>query len=176
MRWPSRCATNSSAHLGQHERGLQTLLPVTSAGREPTHVSYASNDEVVAQPGILGLHHIRLPVSNVLVSRDWYAQNLGFLPILLEEDEEVTGAVLAHPCGVVIGLHAAPEQARALRGFAIVGVVVEDVGEWASHLDALGIAHSDLDDAHLGSCLEVADPDGIVLELHTGVQPSAHDA
>jgi catechol 2,3-dioxygenase-like lactoylglutathione lyase family enzyme len=142
-------------------------------GREPP---IESKDDAMAQPGILGLHHIRLPVSNVLVSRDWYAQNLGFLPILLEEDEEVTGVVLAHPCGVVIGLHAAPEQARALRGFAIVGVVVEGLGEWASHLDALGIAHTDLEDAHLGRCLKLADADGIVLDFHTRVQPSAHEA
>ena len=128
-------------------------------------------------PRVLGLHHVRVPVSDVLASRDWYAATLEFSPILVTEDEDtVTGIVMRHPSGVVLGLHRAPERAKALEGFAVVGLAVADLETWQAHLDDLGVAHSGIVDGHLGECLHVRDPDGMVVELHTPAQPSAEDA
>ena len=126
---------------------------------------------------MVGLHHVRVPVADVLASRDWYADTLGLLPILVTEDEDtVTGVVMEHPCGVVIGLHHAPTQAKALEGFAPIGLAVTDLEQWAAHLDRLGIAHSGIIDGHLGQCLHLRDPDGVVVELHTPTPLSAEDA
>jgi catechol 2,3-dioxygenase-like lactoylglutathione lyase family enzyme len=128
-------------------------------------------------PPIVGLHHLRIPVSDVLVCRDWYIGTLGFRPVLVEEDEDsVTGAVIEHPSGVIIGLHRAPELARSLRGFAVMGLAVDSVDEWASHLEALAVPYHAFEDSHLGRCLAVEDPDGVVIELHTPDQPSVDEA
>ncbi len=131
----------------------------------------------VRVPQIVGLHHVRLPVSNVLVSRDWYLDVLGFECVLVEEEEDrVTGVVLEHPSGVVIGLHEQPDRASALRGFVVVGLAVSDATEWVEYLDRCNVVHGQLDDRHLGQCLRVADPDGMLIELHTLDQPSADEA
>jgi catechol 2,3-dioxygenase-like lactoylglutathione lyase family enzyme len=127
-------------------------------------------------PRIDGFHHVRLPVSEVLVSRHWYVDILGFWPLLVEEEEEeedrVTGMALAHPSGVVIGLREEPERARALRGFVPVALSVPDVGAWVDYLDGRAVPHEPLVDGHLGQYLQIPDPDGIIIELHTLHQPS----
>jgi catechol 2,3-dioxygenase-like lactoylglutathione lyase family enzyme len=123
------------------------------------------------------LHHVRLPVTDVLSSRDWYAEVLGFQPILVaEEENRVSGVVLEHPSGVVIGLHSAPHEAKELRGFAVIGLSVADLKAWADYLDNLRVDHSGIVDGHLGQCLRLKDPDGLVVELHTPLQPSADEA
>ena len=128
-------------------------------------------------PSVLALHHVRIPVSDVLVSQDWYSEVLGFRPTLVvEEEDAVTGVVSVHPSGVVVGLHSAPQQARALAGFAVVGLSVADLRDWVAYLDALGVPHSGITDGHLGECLRLCDPDGLVIELHTPYQPSADGA
>jgi catechol-2,3-dioxygenase len=116
-------------------------------------------------------------VRDVLVSQDWYSEVLGFRPTLVvEEENAVTGVVSVHPSGVVVGLHAAPQQARALAGFAVIGLSVQDLREWVAHLDGIGVSHSGITDGHLGECLRLCDPDGLVIELHTPSQPSADGA
>jgi catechol 2,3-dioxygenase-like lactoylglutathione lyase family enzyme len=127
-------------------------------------------------PAIVGVHHVRVPVSDVMASRDWYAETLGLSPILVTEEDTVTGVVMGHPSGVVVGLHLAPEQAKALEGFAIIGLAVIELDAWLAYLDGLRVAHSGIVDGHLGECLHVSDPDGLVIELHTRPHPSADEA
>ena len=128
-------------------------------------------------PSVFALHHVRIPVSDVLVSQDWYSEVLGFRPTLVvEEENAVTGVVSVHPSGVVVGLHSALPQARALAGFAVIGLSVGDLRQWVAHLDAFGVSHSGITDGHLGECLRLRDPDGLVIELHTPYQPSADGA
>jgi hypothetical protein len=63
-----------------------------------------------------------------------------------------------------------------LQEFAVIGLVVTDLQSWPAHLDGLGVGHSGIIDGHLGRCLRVWDPDGVVVELHTPTQPSADEA
>jgi catechol 2,3-dioxygenase-like lactoylglutathione lyase family enzyme len=52
------------------------------------------------RPEITGLHHIRLPVTDVLRSRDWYGEVLGFEPVLdLEEEDRLLGTSCSIPSG-----------------------------------------------------------------------------
>lgn len=128
-------------------------------------------------PALNALHHVRLPVSNVLASRDWYVDVFGFQPILVAEEEDaVTGVVLEHPSGVVLGLHQDPNAAAALRRFVVIGLCVPNVRVWIEYLDRRGVAHGKLEDLHLGRGIQVPDPDGILVELQTCEQPSAGDA
>ena len=127
-----------------------------------------------------GLHNVRIPVRDPWTSRDWYTVVLGFVPVLdLEDEQGVVGVVLRHPRGFVIGLHQDPARAQALRGFAVLGLTVADMAQlrqWADYLDGRGVAHSALSEGHLGSYIDVADPDGILVRLHTGVAPDAEEA
>jgi len=131
----------------------------------------------VVPPAIVNVHHVRLPVSDVLASRDWYIETLGFRPLLVEEDESgVIGIALRHPCGVVIGLHRDAGRAAALRGFVAVAFGVTDLAAWVEFLRSRTLSHAPPAATHLGHSLRLTDPDGIIVELHTNNQPSAADA
>ena len=120
---------------------------------------------------IIGVHHVRLPVSDIIRSSDWYTNTFGFETRLTEEEEDrITGAVVVHASGVTLGLHAAPALARALRGFCSVALSVRDrmdLTSWCKHLDTLGVEHSAPTEGHVGWYVHVPDPDGLVIELHT---------
>jgi hypothetical protein len=129
---------------------------------------------------ITGFHHVRLPVSDVFVSRDWYADVLGLEPILdYEEEDRVIGTVLQHPCGLVLGLHAAPERARMLADFVVVSLCVgskADLERCALCLDRANVEHSGIQSGNLGWYIDMPDPDGMMVELHTSEQPAADEA
>jgi len=120
---------------------------------------------------------MRVPVSDVLASGDWYVNVLGFAPMLIiEEETSVTGEALLDPSGLVVGLHLDPDAARALKGFCVLGIGVENVSAWADYLDDAHIEHGPIEVGPSGIHLLVTDPDGLVIELHTPVQPSTEDA
>ena len=132
---------------------------------------------------LVGLHHVRLPVSDVDRSGDWYAQVFGFeARLALEEEDRLVGIVVSHLSGLTLGLHHAPDLARALRGFCPFAFSIgpaDELTRWCSHLDNLGVEHSAPTEGHLGWYVEVPDPDGIIIGLHTigkiG-QPTADEA
>jgi catechol 2,3-dioxygenase-like lactoylglutathione lyase family enzyme len=129
---------------------------------------------------VVGVYHVRIPVSDVLRSRDWYAEVLGFDPILdYEEEDRLVGVVLTHPSGVTLGLHLEPDRIPALRGFAILSLCVNTTSElhqWSAHFDRLGVDHSSVTAGAPGNRLEISDPDGICTELHTTGHPTSDDA
>ena len=82
------------------------------------------------------------------------------------------------PGGMMIGLHEDPERARALTGFVVLGLRVRDLGVWVEFLDQLRVPHGPgpPSEGHLGWYIRLADPDGVLVELHTPGQPSADEA
>jgi catechol 2,3-dioxygenase-like lactoylglutathione lyase family enzyme len=138
------------------------------------------NDPAIASPAVVGLHHLRLPVSDVMRSRDWYSAVFDFEPRLsLEEEDRVVGVVLIHPSGLTLGLHDAPALARSLRGFCSVALSVgasDDLDHWCTRLDTLRVEHTAPAEGHLGWHVEVPDPDGLIIQLHTIGQPTADEA
>ena len=131
-------------------------------------------------PPLQGIHHVRIPVSDIIVSRDWYTEVLGFEPVLdYEEEDRIVGVALAGEGGVTVGLHLDPARARSVAGFCILALQVPGqtaLGTWVEHLDTAGIHHSGVREGHLGLLVELADPDGIVVQLHTAEHPSADEA
>jgi len=131
---------------------------------------------------IEGLHGVRIPVTDALVSRDWYVTVLGLVPVLdLEEEQGVVGVVLRHPLGFVVGLHQEPRRAAALRGFAVLGLTVRDrdqLQQWLDTLDRLGHSHGPVETGHIGWYMDIPDPDGILIRFHTGTttSPDAEEA
>ena len=132
---------------------------------------------------LLGLHHLRLPVSDVSRSSDWYTQVFDFeARMVVEEEDRLVGIVVSHRSGLTLGLHHTPVLARTLRGFcpfAFSITTVDELIRWCTHLDTLGVDHSAPTEGHLGWYVEVPDPDGIIIGLNTVGKiglPSADEA
>lgn len=122
---------------------------------------------------ISGVHHLKLPVTDVARSRAWYENVLGF-EVLIEfvEDGQVVGVALRRDgCGPQIALRQDPERARALSGFDAVALLVptrDEVHAWKAALDTAGVSHGGLVTGHHGGTVLVGlhDPDGIEVRLY----------
>ena len=170
-------AASAQDRFSSLSRDRYTPGVLENSAASPDAEGAGTSESEPGSPSVVALHHVRVPVTDVLVSQDWYGEVLGFRPTLVvEEEESVTGVVSVHPCGVVIGLHFAPERARALKGFAVIGLSVAHLEEWVAYLDEVAVPHSGIADGHLGQCIRLRDPDGLVVELHTPSQPSADGA
>jgi catechol 2,3-dioxygenase-like lactoylglutathione lyase family enzyme len=120
-----------------------------------------------------GFHHVKLPVSDVARSRDWYTGVLGFTTdIEFVEDGVLMGVGLAH-AGMAggVALRHDPERAKAMAGFDAVALLVpsrEQVHEWKTRLDAAGEPHGGLVTGHRGGAVLVGlhDPDDIEIRLY----------
>ena len=135
-------------------------------------------------PNILGFHHVSLPASDPDRSSDWYERVFGFERVLIEEEEDrVTMIMLEHPRGMRLCLHLAleldPEWYGPGKGAALLSFRVASragLVSWDERLSELGIEHSGPRQAHLGWALDVADPSGLRIQLHTSESISADDA
>ena len=124
-------------------------------------------------PDLAPIHHVKIPVSDVRVSTDWYLRVLGLeVTIEFTEDGELRGVALNTPDGTTpIALRHDPERAAALSGFDLVALGVptrEGVQAWADHLAAIDQKHGGIVTGHRGGAVLVGlhDPDGIELRLY----------
>jgi catechol 2,3-dioxygenase-like lactoylglutathione lyase family enzyme len=122
---------------------------------------------------LCGFHHVKLPVSNVTRSRDWYTGVLGLTTdIEFVEDGVLMGVGLAHegmPAG--IALRHDPERAKAMSGFDALALLVptrEEVHAWKARLDDAGVPHGGIITGHRGGAVLVGlrDPDAIEIRLY----------
>ncbi len=124
-------------------------------------------------PPLNGLHHVKLPVSDVVRSRDWYRDVLGMVvDIEFVEDGALRGVALRDPGETVcIALRHDPDRAAALVGFDPVALGVPtraDVEQWQRRFDDLGQPHGGVVEGHQGWVLVgVRDPDGLEVRLYT---------
>lgn len=123
---------------------------------------------------ITGFHHVKLPVSDVARSREWYEQVLG-LETMIEFEEEgvVRGVALRLPDGGTAGvaLREDAERAKGLSGFDPLALLVperEQVAQWRARLDELGVPHGGVVTGHHGGQVLVGlrDPDGLEIRLY----------
>jgi catechol 2,3-dioxygenase-like lactoylglutathione lyase family enzyme len=131
-------------------------------------------------PPLAGLHHVRVPARDLDADRDWYVETLGFASVLeYELEDELVGISLIHPSGLTIALHHAPAQADALAGFTLLAL---DVGNhsllenWEKWLERRGVVHTRIGEGPLGWHIELREPNGMFIELHTGEHPISDDA
>jgi catechol 2,3-dioxygenase-like lactoylglutathione lyase family enzyme len=132
-------------------------------------------------PDIVGLHHLSLPASDCMRSSDWYERVLGFARVLVEEEEDaVTTVALQHSCEVLLYLRLDRQASKASNGGAhripalsfSVGSR-SDLEAWDEWLTTLGVDHSAACQVHLGWALDIAGPDGLLIQLHTRERLSA---
>lgn len=129
---------------------------------------------------IIGIHDVRIPVSDPWASRDWYMAVLAFEPLLdLEDAPGLVGVVLRHPGGAVLGLHHDPRRAAAMKGFVMCVLAVADrpaLEVAAGLFDTMRQPRGPVNQGHLGWYLDLPDPDGIVVRLHTSTSVDAEEA
>ena len=135
-------------------------------------------------PALAGIHHLKLPVTDLARSLEWYRSRLGYqVQVEFVEQGTLMGYALAHPAGGPdLALRLDPDRARAAAWFDYFAIGVQDkaaMDELARRLDKLGQAHAGVHRASLGWILpEVPDPDGHALrfytmEHHTDMAPGA---
>ena len=124
-------------------------------------------------PPLSRIHHVKLPVSDLPASRDWYRRILGFeVEIQFAEDGELRGLAMTDRDRTLrLALRLDPARAAALSGFDPVALAVptrEDVQAWAEYLDTAGQQHGGVVTGHNGGSVLVGlhDPDGIEIRLY----------
>jgi catechol 2,3-dioxygenase-like lactoylglutathione lyase family enzyme len=124
-------------------------------------------------PALAGIHHLKLPVTDLARSLEWYRSRLGYdVQVEFVEQGTLMGYALSHPAGGPnLALRLDPERARAAAGFDYFAIGVPDkaaIDQLARQLDELGQPHAGVHLASLGWILpEVLDPDGHALRFYT---------
>jgi catechol 2,3-dioxygenase-like lactoylglutathione lyase family enzyme len=124
-------------------------------------------------PTVSGLHHLKLPVSDLDTSLAWYRTVFGAQHLEQFDHVDDNGAryavIIAIPgLSTPIELRWAPAAAAAMRGYDPIDLAVPSTDElqvWANHFDSLGLEHSSVIQGGAGRLLVVADPDGIYVRL-----------
>src|SRR6266498_2048806 len=119
-------------------------------------------------PALVGIHHVKFPVSDLARSRAWYERVFDLRPVLEFADVEdgvVRGIAYEIPGlpEVGVALRENPAAARGITGFDPVSFAIADrdaAQAWADRLDELGIPHSPVIDATVGWLLVFHDPEG----------------
>lgn len=132
-------------------------------------------------PVLAGIHHLKLPVTDLSRSLEWYQSRLGYvLEIEFVEQGQLMGCAMAHPNGgPPLGLRLDPERAKAAAGFDYFSIGVPDKAAiddlaWPT---ALGENHAGVHWASIGWILPLLhDPDGhevrfYTLQHHTDLAP-----
>jgi quinol monooxygenase YgiN/catechol 2,3-dioxygenase-like lactoylglutathione lyase family enzyme len=126
-------------------------------------------------PTHAGIHHIKLPVTDLERSADWYTTVLDARRLIELDHRRPDGtlfAVILDVPGLAgnLELRLDPSTATALNGYDFLTLTVEDrpaIEKWITRLDALGIVHSPPIVAMVGWLLVAPDPDGLRLRFYT---------
>ncbi|WP_051178925.1 VOC family protein [Nocardia concava] len=124
-------------------------------------------------PTLSGVHHLKLPVSDLTRSIDWYRTRLGYtVGVEFTEQGVLRGVALHHSNGgPMLGLRLDPERAAATAGFDFFSIGVPDraaLEALAGHLTGLGESHAGVHRASLGWILpQLHDPDGHEVRFYT---------
>jgi catechol 2,3-dioxygenase-like lactoylglutathione lyase family enzyme len=128
---------------------------------------------VTTAPALSGLHHLKIPVSDLDTSLRWYQDVFG-AEHLAEfdhfDDDGVRFAVIIAIPGLptTVELRWAPKAAAAMRECDTITLAVESADAletWAAHLDDQHAEHSPVTKGAAGHLLVVADPDRIFIRL-----------
>jgi catechol 2,3-dioxygenase-like lactoylglutathione lyase family enzyme len=132
---------------------------------------WKSEDEM-RKPTVCGVHHVKLPVSDIVASRAFYEDlfTLNVLHDFLDGDGGARGVAYAPIGGVSLGLREDPVRATAQRGYDPLAFSVEDnmaIHAWIAHLGSHGIPVTGPAAGTTGLVVGFDDPDGITIVLYS---------
>ena len=122
---------------------------------------------------ILGVHHIKIPVTDMVRSRAWYERVFDLEPLMEFRDDHdgvVRGVTYRAKGDLALALRENPAAARGFAGYDPFAIMLRgraDVDHWVKRLDALGVAHAPVVEATIGYILAFDDPDGLQLRFYT---------
>ncbi|MEP7023012.1 MAG: VOC family protein [Actinomycetota bacterium] len=128
---------------------------------------------VQTAPVLAGIHHLKLPVTDLARSREWYRSRLGYeVTVEFVEQGKLMGVGMSHANGGPdLGLRLDPDRARAAAGFDYFSIGVPDkeaMDDLAQRLVALGEQHAGVHWASIGWILpQLHDPDGHEVRFYT---------
>src|SRR5690242_5887450 len=117
-------------------------------------------------PRLDGIHHIKIPVTDLERSRSWYESRLGYQPTVeFVEQGTLMGISMRHPNGgPTLALRLNPERSDGIGDFDFFAIGVPDrveIEALAQRLTDLGETHAGVHFATIGWILPmVHDPDG----------------
>ena len=132
-------------------------------------------------PTLAGVHHLKLPVSDLARSSEWYRSRLGYqLVAEFVEQGQLMGYAMTHPNGgPPLALRLDADRARASAGFDYFSIGVpnrEAIEALAAHLADLGDEHAGVHWASIGWILpELHDPDGHEVRFYTHQHHTTHN-
>ncbi|MFE4963716.1 antibiotic biosynthesis monooxygenase [Streptomyces sp. NPDC056660] len=134
-----------------------------------------TSTRATAIPVPSGIHHVKLPVTDLERSARWYGTVLGGRRLAEMDHRRPDGTLFAvildvPGLGTRLELRLDPATATAVKGYDLLTLAVDDraaLDEWITHLDSLGIPHSPPVVALVGWLLVVPDPDGQRLRFYT---------
>lgn len=129
-------------------------------------------------PTFTGIHHLKVPVSDLTAATTWFERVLLAERIRkfdhVDREGRLFAVILMLPgVEVPVELRRAPAAAEALAGYDPITLSVADesaLDDWVVHLDKAGVAHSPKITGFIGQLLEFRTPDGLAIRLYT--QPS----
>ena len=119
----------------------------------------------------LCVESIKIPVSDLAVSRAWFAQVFDLHEAIewADDDGVVRGVALAGLGRLLLALREEPEAAAATKGFGFLNIGVpdeSDLAACATHLESLGIMHTKVITGAQGRLVGFHDPDGRELSFY----------
>lgn len=124
-------------------------------------------------PALEGIHHLKLPVSDLERSMAWYQGLLGYETMIeFVEDGVLMGVSMTHPNGGPdLALRRDPDRADAAAGFDYFSIGVpgqEAIEALAAHLTSAGATVGGVERTPVGwVLLGVQDPDGHDVRFYT---------
>ena len=124
-------------------------------------------------PLLDGIHHLKLPITDLERSLAWYQDRLGY--VVMKEFVEhgvLMGVAMTHPNGGPdLALRVDPDRARAAAGFDYFAIGVpghEAIDALAASFTARGDAHAGVQRTPVGWVLPgIHDPDGHEVRFYT---------
>jgi catechol 2,3-dioxygenase-like lactoylglutathione lyase family enzyme len=122
---------------------------------------------------ILGVHHIKIPVTDLARSREWYERVFDLEPLMEFRDEAdgiVRGVSYRSKGDLALSLRENARAAVGISGFDPFAIMLRgraDIEHWAQRLDDMAVAHSTIIEAAIGCIMMFHDPDGLELRFYT---------
>ncbi len=122
---------------------------------------------------ILGIHHIKIPVTDLVRSRAWYERVFELetrMEFRDDHDGVVRGVSYRAKGDFALALREQPDAARGIAGYDPFAIMLRgraDIDHWVTRLDELGVVHGAVTEATIGYILAFDDPDGLQLRFYT---------